>query len=268
MANSRIDQIKSAVAPFRQQILNHPLYGEISSMEDLHIFMQHHIYAVWDFMSLLKSLQKELTCIDIPWFPKQNANTSYLINEIVIGEESDVDLEGNRKSHFEMYLDAMQQAGADVNTFSKFVDQLKTSGDLKFSLEAIHASQAVRDFVNFTFDVIRSGKVHNQAAIFTFGREDLIPGMFIALIDDFYSKMPENISKFKYYLDRHIEVDGDHHSHLALEMVNDLCGDNEELWTEVEAISIASLNHRTALWNEVMLQIVNNRETIDIKILS
>ena len=97
--------------PLRNKLLNHPLYASMQSLDQLRVFMEHHVYAVWDFMSLLKSLQCDLTCTDIPWGPKGSPQTRYLINEIVLGEESDVDEQGNRISHFELYLKAMKQAG-------------------------------------------------------------------------------------------------------------------------------------------------------------
>ena len=97
-----IKQLKSEIEPLRQQLIQHPVYSNINSIADLNVFMEHHVYAVWDFMSLLKSLQINLTCVDIPWIPKGSAETRYLINEIVLGEESDVDQEGKRTSHFEL----------------------------------------------------------------------------------------------------------------------------------------------------------------------
>ncbi|NBP59428.1 DUF3050 domain-containing protein, partial [bacterium] len=72
-------------------ILKHSLYGSLNGLDDLRAFSQVHVFAVWDFMSLLKSLQRQLTGIDIPWTPVGSASTRYLINEIVTGEESDVD---------------------------------------------------------------------------------------------------------------------------------------------------------------------------------
>src|ERR1700761_1172259 len=111
---NRIIQLKAEIEPLRQQLIQHELYRNIRTIDDLNIFMEHHIFAVWDFMSLLKSLQQTLTSTNLPWMPVGDANTRYLINEIVLGEESDVDAEGNRMSHFELYLDAMQQAGSSA----------------------------------------------------------------------------------------------------------------------------------------------------------
>src|SRR5579875_2128485 len=104
-------KIKSTIEPLRQEIIHHQVYSAISSLDELKIFMQYHVYAVWDFMSLLKSPQSELTCTAVPWFPKGDTDSRYLINEIVVGEESDVDSEGNRTSHFELYVKAMKQIG-------------------------------------------------------------------------------------------------------------------------------------------------------------
>src|SRR3978361_640219 len=118
---AQLDRINKEIEPLRQQIINHKVYAAINSIEDLQIFMQFHVFAVWDFMSLLKGLQNNLTCTSVPWFPKGDADTRYLINEIVVGEESDVDGFGNRKSHFELYLEAMQQCGADITSIEKFI---------------------------------------------------------------------------------------------------------------------------------------------------
>ena len=112
---TQIEKIKKTIEPLRQEIINHKVYSAIKDIDDLKVFMQFHVYAVWDFMSLLKTLQGNLTCTSVPWFPKGTADTRYLINEIVVGEESDVDLNGIRKSHFELYLDAMKQCGADTS---------------------------------------------------------------------------------------------------------------------------------------------------------
>ncbi len=247
--NERIAQIKTAIEPLRQQIIHHKLYAAIKDIDDLKVFMKYHVYAVWDFMSLLTALQNNLTCTSIPWFPKGSADTRFLINEIVVGEESDVDLHGNRKSHFELYLDAMHQCGADTSRIEKFTKTLVDGGDFEAAYLVSGTPEEARSFVDFTFNVIGSNKDYLQAAIFTFGREDLIPGMFLSIVNDIHKNFPDSISIFKYYLERHIEVDGDHHSHLALEMTAQLCGNSAELWQEAEKATIESLHRRISLWD-------------------
>ena len=258
--NQRIEKIKNATASLRQEIVNHKVYSMIEDIDDLKIFMQYHIYAVWDFMSLLKALQNNLTCTTIPWFPKGSADTRNLINEIVVGEESDVDSFGVRKSHFELYLDAMHQCNADTSKIDRFITELKQSGDFNSAYEASDAPDEARDFVDFTFQIINSEKAYLQAAIFTFGREDLIPGMFVTLVNDIHNNFPDSISIFKYYLERHIEVDGDHHSDLALQMTSNLCGSNDQLWEAAEKASVESLQKRIKLWDGVYEQLQNKRK--------
>ncbi len=246
-----IDQIQVRIAPLKEQIIQHKVYNLIQNEEDLAIFMQYHIFAVWDFMSLLKALQNNLTCTSVPWLPKGDANTRYLINEIVVGEESDVDLNGIRKSHFELYMDAMQQLNVDQEQINGFIAQISAQKSVHEALIEAHVAPAIQAFVSFTFECISSGKDYLQAAIFTFGREDLIPGMFYAMVNDIYSRIPEKVSVFKYYLERHIEVDGDHHSHLALEMTEQLCGNDPQKWEEVATAIEQSLKMRIVLWDGV-----------------
>lgn len=253
----KIEELTKKIEPLKQEIINHKVYSVIEDIEDLRIFMQYHIFAVWDFMSLLKSLQKNLTCTSIPWIPKGSADTRYLINEIVVGEESDIDNFGNRKSHFEIYVDAMQQCGADTSQIEKFISVLKNKGDFNLAFETSNTPKEAREFVEFTFKIIASNKDYLQSAIFTFGREDLIPGMFVSIVNDINKKFPETISIFKYYLERHIEIDGDHHSNLALEMTSNLCGTNNQFWKEAENATIESLQKRINLWDGAFHQITN-----------
>jgi hypothetical protein len=247
-----ISKIQGNISALKTTLTNHPLFNLINSAEDLHLFMQHHVYAVWDFMSLLKSLQRTLTCVEVPWFPKGDANTRFLINEIVVGEESDVDEDGNRCSHFELYLKAMQHAGAPTEEIHNFIHSLQHGGSLEDAFNHAHTADSVRNFVKFTFDIINSGKAHVMAAVFTFGREDLIPSMFMSLVSDMNNAFPDSFGTFKYYLDRHIEVDGDHHSHLALEMTSSLCGSDANKWIEAEIAVIKALEMRKLLWDGVL----------------
>lgn len=260
--DERLDQIKKATESLRQKIINHKVYSAINAIDDLKIFMQYHVYAVWDFMSLLKTLQNNLTCTSVPWFPKGCADTRYLINEIVIGEESDIDSFGNRKSHFELYLDAMRQCGADTSQIETFIGDLKRTKNLELAFEAANTPQRARDFVDFTFKIIASNKDYLQSVVFTFGREDLIPGMFLSIINDISKNFPESVAIFKYYLERHIEVDGDHHSHLALQMTANLCGSNEQFWKEAEAAALESLQKRIDLWDAAYESIIASQQKI------
>jgi hypothetical protein len=259
--NEAVAKIRKRIEPLRQEIIQHKVYQSIKNLDDLKLFMQYHVYAVWDFMSLLKTLQNNLTCTSVPWFPKGNADTRYLINEIVVGEESDIDLNGKRKSHFELYLDAMKQCGADYQSINTFIRTMQKSGDLNVAFKEARTPLAAKEFVSFTFDIIESSKPYLQSAIFTFGREDLIPSMFHSIVSDMHQKLPGSISIFKYYLDRHIEIDGDHHSHLALQMTSNLCEFKTEYWQEAEEVTVISLQKRIALWDGI-LEEINRKKAV------
>lgn len=251
--NAHIKKIQEATAELQQKIINHPTYKAIKTIDDVKHFMEHHIYAVWDFMSLLKSLQSSLTCTQVPWFPVGSAKVRFLINEIVCGEESDVAFqrEGNI-SHFELYLEAMAQIGASRESIDLLLQQLQAGVPLHTAIAQSNIPEHAQRFLNFTFEVIATNKPHIIAAVFTFGREDLIPNMFLSIVNDINEQFPDQIATFKYYLDRHIEVDGDHHSHLALEMVSELCGDDNEKWEEAKSYVLRSLESRIILWDGVL----------------
>jgi hypothetical protein len=252
---NEIEKLKRETEPLREQLVNHPLYGQIKTLPQLNVFMEHHVFAVWDFMSLLKSLQRQLTCIDVPWIPKGNAATRYLINEIVTGEESDVDQDGTRTSHFELYLAAMMQANSNTDKITRLIKELETTHDVRKAMKHCNIEKPVVDFVSNTFDTIATGKAHIQAAVFTFGREDLIPGMFISFVKELNKQNTDKVSIFQYYLERHIEVDGGHHSHLAYEMTEQLCGNNVPNWEEAALAVSAALKARINLWDHILFVI-------------
>lgn len=262
--NSHIEKINQTTATLRNQIVNHGVYTQISELPELRIFMEHHIYAVWDFMSLLKALQINLTCTSLPWFPVGNAKTRQLINEIVAGEESDVDEKGDIKSHFELYIDAMVQVGANTEPIKTFIQSLQSGKSFEEAYALANVPLAAQEFINSTFAIINAGKNHATAAAFTFGREDLIPNMFHSMVSDLNSKHPDQVTIFKYYLDRHIEVDGDHHSHLALEMTSELCGNEENAWNEASTAVQEALQQRINLWNAALQEIEQIRSTASV----
>lgn len=249
--NIRLQRLREALQPVREQLIAHPLYTRLQSVADIRVFTEQHVYAVWDFMSLLKSLQRHLTCVSLPWMPEGDGNTRYLINEIVLGEETDIDQQGRRMSHFELYLEAMKEMGADTGAVNRFLQRLRAGDSVRVALAEENVLAGVQDFVNHTFSIIEAEPVHVQAAVFTFGREDLIPGMFISMVKELSEKEPA-IGIFRYYLERHIEVDGDHHSNLAMEMVMSLCGDDDEKWAEATEASRKALEQRKLLWDAVL----------------
>ena len=197
----------------RAALLDHPIYTHIASTADLRRFMEDHVFAVWDFMSLLKRLQQDMTCITVPWFPADNAKAARLINDIVIGEETDVGLEGGYVSHLDLYLRAMVDIGASTRQFEKFRSLVLVGIPVEAALARIGAPLHVQAFVAHTMALANSGSTEEVVAAFFYGREDVIPEMFRKLLRTFYSAgySDERLRHFIYYIDRHIELDGDSH---------------------------------------------------------
>jgi len=247
-----IHTINKSIQPQRELLLQHSLYKQIQTVDDLRHFMEGHVYAVWDFMSLLKALQQKLTCTTTPWFASPNPEMRYLINEIVLAEESDLTMDGKRLSHFEMYLEAMKASGANTATIETFLDSVISMQNIFVSIKISDLHPKIKEFLNFTFEVIEHGKAHEIAAAFTFGREDLIPDMFSEILKNFQINFPEtDLSQLIYYFERHIELDADDHGPMAMQMITELCGQDIQKWREVEAISIQALEKRIGLWDAI-----------------
>jgi len=242
--------IEKVVKPHIEALTDHPIYSKMQSLESLRKFSEWHVFAVWDFMSLVKYLQSELTCVALPWQPPQNPQVARFINEIVLGEESDVDENGEPKSHFDMYLEAMKQLGASTKKIQQFMDAIQAGMSVHQALEINHVPKAARNFVAFSFDCIASQKAHVVAAAFAFGREGIIPDVFTQILDQ-SDGGKKSYSKFYYYIQRHIEVDGDSHGPLALQMIDELCGKDENKWKEALETAEKAVKARLELWDGI-----------------
>jgi len=237
-----IEYIQKEITSLREELKSHRLYQQLQTPEDIKIFTQDHVFAVWDFMSLLKTLQRKFTCVSIPWIPRKKGKLTQFINEITLAEESDVDLSGESKSHFEMYLDAMRHMGSDTHKIEVFLSKIDQKSSVEEALDLAEVPEAVKNFVKVTFKTIYSNDAHKVAAAFTFGREDLIPDMFIEIIHQTHEQ--ESFKDFLYYLNRHVELDGDSHGPLSLDMIVELCGDDQQKWSEVLATAKEALEVR------------------------
>jgi len=257
--NMTISLINSKIQSHKDLLLHHSLYEKVKTIDDLHLFLENHIYAVWDFMSLLKALQQKLTCTTTPWFASPNPETRYLINEIVLAEESDLSYNGTRLSHFEMYIEAMQSCGANTKEVQAFLQKVVENKNIFITIKQSNLHSNIKSFLDFTFKIIEEGKTHKIAAAFTFGREDLIPNMFTAILKNFQKNFPEtNLSELIYYFERHIELDTDEHGPMAMQMITELCKEDPIKWAEVEEIAIQSLEKRVGLWDAIEEKIVTS----------
>lgn len=241
----------------RQKLINHDLNKRLSSIDELKIFMESHSFIVWDYMSILKSLQKEFAPINIPWFPAKNTSLCRVLNEIVLLEESDKDINGNFKSHFEMYIDCMKEIGAStfkIERFLEVIEKATTDNPLEF----LKLDPCLVEFLNYTFHILSKNKPHLTASLFAYSRESILANVFNNILENnelFYAP------KFQYYLERHVEVDGDVHSNLAVEMVESLCGTDSKLWSEAMEVANKSISLRLKVWDSILEIILRNENS-------
>jgi hypothetical protein len=255
MALFSLDRVKD----LRRELAAHPVYASVKDRDDLALFMAHHVYSVWDFMSLVKYLQNEIAPARTPWLPHGDANVRRFINDIVLEEESDEGLPledgtATYTSHFELYVKAMEEvksgSSEDIVTFVDAVAQ----SSLASALETIRVFEPAKTFMKTTFEFIRSDKPHVIAAAFALGREHIIPEMFRALLERM-NVCKEEAAVFHYYLERHIHLDSDHHGPLSLRMLDILCDNDPVKLAEAEAAAILAIEARIGFWDGVLAAI-------------
>jgi hypothetical protein len=258
LSESLCAALEANLAPDVRLLLAHPLYGELRSLDDMKSLMSEHVFAVWDFMSLLKGLQRRLTCVTVPWLPSADPETTRFVNEIVLGEESDDLGDGLVLSHCELYLRAMEEVGADASAFRRFIGLVAAGDEPAAALAAVGAPAHVRDFVCFSLETAR-GPVHRVAAGFLYGRENVIPDMFRRILANVKSQRDVRLKAMTLYLDRHIEVDEGSHGPLARRLLQRICGEDRALWREVEDTARRSIAARRSLWDGVLSDILSAR---------
>ena len=246
------NQITSAViADTRAALEEHPIYAAVGTLDDLRCFMQHHVYSVWDFMSLIKFLQQTVAPVRYPWTPQRDGNVVRFINELVLEEESDGDPGGDGFcSHFELYLAAMEEIGADTAPARAFVARLSAGADVAVALAHDDVPAPSRRFTTTTFGFIDPRRPHIAAAALALGREHIIPQMFRAILAR-VGVGPAQAPIFHGYLNRHIHLDEDFHAPLSLRLLNGLCGDDAQRREEAEAAATRAVLARLAFWDGV-----------------
>jgi hypothetical protein len=239
---------------YKQRLDNHLIFKSLTNLNQLRAFMELHVYAVWDFMSLLKSLQAIISPHGSPWLPNPNSQVVRLINEIVLEEESDLarpNVDNEFASHFEMYLSAMDEIGASTKDIKAFIMQVEARG-IDDVLNAKIAPPSVQAFLESTFKIIQDGRVHEIASSFAYGRENLVPIMFSRILDT-CQVTSKQAPLFHYYLERHAHLDGEQHGPMADKLVSFLTDHDSIKIEEAKQAANDSIKARIELWDRVLL---------------
>ncbi|WP_455823983.1 DUF3050 domain-containing protein [Pseudomonas graminis] len=232
------------------QLCSHPLFAEITSLRKLQLFMESHVFAVWDFMTLTKRLQQDLTGTQLPWLPPANPQAARLINEIVLDEESDTHPRQGHCSHFELYLEAMREVGASTGAIDRFIALLREGREVHTALEEVGPPRGVARFVSATLQIALNAPTHCVAAAFVHGREHVIPMMFERILqaDEVISRQAPTLCG---YLKRHIELDTHDHGPQAQQLLERLAGADPTFAQQANDAALAAVESRIAFWGEV-----------------
>lgn len=239
--------LREAIQPLREQLLTHPIYDAVSTLPRLRRFMGIHVYAVWDFMCLAKRLQADFTSLGPLWRPPRYPTLARFINGLVLGEESDLDPTGVAASHMQLYLAAMDEVGAPAEPVRRFLSLLDYAAEVEVALSAVDAPMPARIFVLRTLTCAQQASTVEVLSFFLYGREDLIPEMFSRLLPRW--RESRSARTFTYYVDRHIQLDGDEHGPAAERALAELCGDDEHAWQAARRAAELAIRARLALWN-------------------
>ena len=240
--HEQLDQVKGALAA-------HPLYGRLRTPAALRSFMERHVLCVWDFMWLLKTLQRDLTCVQSPWLPPRDPEAARLINEIVLGEETDVLQPGVYGSHFEWYMSAMQEVGCDLGPITRLLAAVRAGQPVETALRMVDLPSEAQAFARHTMSVL-DRLVHVRAAVFFHSREDVIPRMFVQVVHELQGQ-GLHCATLLAYLQRHIEVDRDSHAPLAARLLCRLYANDRARQREAEEAALAALVARQQLWDAI-----------------
>jgi hypothetical protein len=244
-------RLESRLSELRLSLVEHPVYSAVHDLPQLRLLMREHVFAVWDFMSLLKRMQQLVTCTSVPWTPSTDPQACRLVQEIVVGEECDDDGEGGYASHYDLYLRAMQELGADAWPIRQFVGQIERGVYWRQALPSAAILPGTRQFVNHTLTLVEQRQPHEIAAVFFHGREDLIPEMFARLMGSL-TVQGSAVDRLRYYLERHVDLDGDRHGPLAAQLLERMCQRDPQRRVQALLAACQALEARIGLWDHIL----------------
>ncbi len=252
--NAEIEALKADIAKEYTALGQHPVFSALNTIDDLRVFMEMHVFAVWDFMSLAKRLQREFTTLTLPWTPPANVVAARLINDILLGEETDDAPGGKHMSHYDLYVASMREVGASTAKVEAFIELVRRGETVENALTKVDADPVVARFVTATINTALNRPTHEVLGSFFYSRENVIPTMFTGLLKQ-WGLDRERAPVFVFYLERHIQLDSERHGPAAKTIIEELFGQDETKLKELHVAALAAVRERRIFWDGVLMRL-------------
>ncbi len=245
----KVQVLEKKLVAVQQELIEHVVYKDLMNIHNLRIFMGYHVFAVWDYMTLLKGLQRHITCTRVPWkpstYPKELIR---LINSMVLEEESDLDQNDQACDHFSLYVRAMEEMNADSKPIKSFLKNLDT--DI--------LSTPLKECMQFSINIAQNYPLHILAGVFYFGREQLIPRIFKPYLEGVTSYPAGTLTPtLSYYLRRHMDLDGNQQVARIMKLLDVACMDSPKAYQEALSYGIQACLLRKKLWDKALESMVH-----------
>ena len=218
--------------------------------DDSHAFRPADLHGVPCLHSLEFYDPAEITAASDRLCPDPLGAAVRLINEIVLGEETDGIRPGVFVSHYDLYLAAMEGWMRIFGRFGVLSDPSATGLSAERALNPLPISDTTKNFVLTTLS-LAEGAPHQVATAFLMRREAIIPSMFEQILSHQNTTEDFSYEWLVYYLDRHNELDAEEHGSMVAELLRVLCGDDAQRWRETLEIPRQAIEVRVQLWSGV-----------------
>ena len=249
-------RMSAALLSAARAAADHSVYSRLTTLPAFQKFMTYQVWCVWDFMCLAKSVQIGIGCYSVPWIPPKNPSLVSLMGEIIRGEESDVGPGGEEASHFEIFIQAMDECGAESTKIKAFIDHVGAGTEVLSAMRAVDAPPAAQAFVSQTL-AFCSSSIAARIGAFSLGREELVPRMLSTLINRL-DPSQKRFKTFDWYLRRHISLDATNHAPKIAEIFRQFVGSDPALREEGLEAGLAAIRARCTYLDALEEQILSD----------
>lgn len=230
-------------------LINHPLYNSIKTESDIKMYMFNQVWCVWDFMTLVKSIQIQIIPPNILWTPPKFPELGAYIYEVLLTEETDKGYNSEtNSSHFQTFLKAMKESSVDTSSVDKFIELLENGNQFEIAIDSCGIHKEAKEFITTTYEFAKSD-LHISIAVFCLSREGVIPDMFMNLLANV--SLSNNYKIFNWYLNRHIYLDSQSHGPLSIKLFKTIV-DTKQKQEEALQASLKALKARNKYFNYIL----------------